>query len=486
MESLESIRMSAAFLASDLILAAGILLLIIAGLIWRSQVLFHCLALAFIGFASAELLTSWSFGDEPVTLFGGSIKINDFSVFLNLLISLGGIFTVIMTWLSTKHQQRLSEYYALILSVLLGAHLLVMSESLMMVFIAIELISICSYILTAFAFDKKATEGSLKYFVFGSVASAIMVYGFSLLYGMTGTLSFTTIEFLQGLAEHPTPLFLTAATFSLGGFLFKIAAAPMHPWVPDVYESAPMPVVAFFSVVPKLAGFGILAKFLTILNMRGQTDWQLVIGVITIITLTVGNFSALWQKNVKRLMAYSSIAQSGFLLVAVLSFSTNGYQFFLFYASVYLLLTFLVFFYLQEFEQIGAATIASYAGMGRSFFWPSFFLLVAMIGLTGLPPTAGFTAKLFIFSALWEAFAATDNKLLLWVLVFGLLNTVVSLFYYLRIPYYAFVRSMEGPPPLNNFTRTNLLGAILVLLILLLFFKPGLLMGWINKITFVL
>lgn len=486
METLESIRMSAGLLASDLTLAAGVLLMIVAGLIWRRRVLFHCLALFFIALGSIVMLAGWSFGNEAVPLFGGTIKINDFSVFLNLIISLGGIFTVIMTWLSTRIQQRLSEYYALILSVLLGAHLLVMSESLMMAFIAIELISICSYILTAFAFDKRATEGSLKYFVFGSVASAIMVYGFSLLYGMTGTLNFTTIEFLQGLAEHPTPLFLTAAIFSLGGFLFKIAAAPMHPWVPDVYESAPMPVVAFFSSIPKLAGFGILAKFLTILNMRGETDWQLVIGVITIITLTAGNFSALWQKNVKRLMAYSSIAQSGFLLVAVMAFSTNGYQYFLFYASIYLLLTFLVFIYLQEFENMGSPTIASYAGLGKSFFWPSLFLLVAMIGLTGLPPTAGFTAKLFIFSALWDAYAATDKQLLLWVLVFGLLNTVVSLFYYLRIPYYAFVRTMEGPPPSNNFARTNLLGAILVLLILLLFFKPGLLMGWINKITFVL
>jgi NADH-quinone oxidoreductase subunit N len=486
MDSLESIRMSVALLAPDLILASGIVLLIIAGLIWRSRVVFHSLALGVIALTFILDLTRWSAGSSAVMLFNGSIKVDDFAVFLNLIISLGGMFTVVMTWFSTQHQQRLSEYYALILSVLFGAHLLVLSESLLMVFIALELISICSYVLTAFAFDKKATEGSLKYFVFGSVASAVMVYGFSLLYGMTGTLTFTSIEFLQGLTDHTTPLFLVATTFSMGGFLYKIAAVPMHPWVPDVYESTPMPVVAFFSVVPKLAGFGVLAKFLTILNMRGQPDWQLIIGVITILTLTVGNFSALWQKNVKRLMAYSSIAQSGFLLVAVISFSANGYQYFLFYASVYLLLVFLVFLYLQEFENLGVSTIASYAGLGRTFFWPSFFLLAGLIGLTGLPPTAGFTAKLFIFSALWDAFAATDKPLLLWVLVFGLLNTVVALFYYLRIPYFAFVRSSDELPPQNNFTKTNLLGAILVFLILLLFFKPGLLMGWINKITFVL
>lgn len=486
MDSLESIRMSAALLAPDLILASGIVILIIAGLIWRSTVLHHSLALSVLVVAFVLEVARWSAGDEPTVLFNGSIKRDDFAVFLNLIISLGGIFTVIMTWISTRAQQRLSEYYSLILSVILGAHLLVMSESLLMLFISLELISICSYVLAAFAFDKMATEGSLKYFVFGSVASAVMVYGFSLLYGMTGTLMFTSIEFLQGLTEHATPLFLVAATFTMAGFLYKIAAAPMHPWVPDVYESAPMPVVAFFSVVPKLAGFGILAKFLTILNMRGLPDWQHILAVITIITLTVGNFSALWQRHVKRLMAYSSIAQSGFLLVAVISFSANGYQYFLFYATIYLLLVFLVFLFLQEFENMGASTIASYAGVGRTSFWPSFFLLVGLIGLTGLPPTAGFTAKLFIFSALWDAFASTDKSILLWVMVFGLLNTVVALFYYLRIPYFAFIRPSEAPMTGNNFTKANLLGAVLVLIILLLFFKPGLLMGWINKITFVL
>lgn len=486
METLESIRMSATLLASDLVLAAGIILLIIAGLIGRRAVVFHVLTLLVLTTVCSSLLAGWKFGSEAVSLFSGSIRMDDFSVFLNSVLSAAGILTVIMTWFSSRSQERLSEYYALILSILLGAHLLVMSESLLMVFISLELISICSYVLTAFAFDKKATEGSLKYFVFGSVSSAVMVYGFSLLYGLTGTLAFTSIEFLQGLVDQSTSLFVVAATFSMGGFLYKIAAVPMHPWVPDVYESAPMPVVAFFSVVPKLAGFGILAKFLLILNLRGHPDWQLIVGVITIITLTVGNFSALWQKNVKRLMAYSSIAQSGFLLVALLAFSAIGYQYFLFYASVYTLLVFAVFLFLQDFENVGATTIAAYSGMGRTFFWPSFFLLAGLIGLTGLPPTAGFTAKLFIFSAVWDAFAASDKPLLLWVLVFGLLNTVVSLFYYLRIPYYAFIRPAQTSLQGNIFMRTNLLGTVLVLLILLLFFKPGLLMGWINKITFVL
>src|SRR5690606_34519527 len=149
-------------------------------------------------------------------------------------------------------------------------------------------------------------EGSLKYFVFGSVASAVMLYGISFLYGMTGSLAFTSPEFIQALSTQHNPLFFIAGIFTLSGFLYKVAAAPFHPWAPDVYEASPMPIVAFFSTVPKLAGIGILVKFIYTLTLSGQSvyDWQLVLAGIAILTLTVGNFSALWQRNTKRLMAY--------------------------------------------------------------------------------------------------------------------------------------------------------------------------------------
>jgi NADH-quinone oxidoreductase subunit N len=145
----------------------------------------------------------------------------------------------------------------------------------------------------------------------------------------------------------------------------------------------------------------------------------------------------------------------------------------------------LLFFYLQKFENKAFTTIAAYEGSGKTFLWPSIFMLTAFIGLTGLPPTAGFTGKLFLFSALWEAYASSGRQILLWLLIFGLLNTVVSLFYYLRIPYYAFIRPGQQDIPANNLTFENLLGAFLVLLILILFFSPQLLMGWINKSNFV-
>jgi NADH-quinone oxidoreductase subunit N len=273
-----------------------------------------------------------------------------------------------------------------------------------------------------------------------------------------------------------------AYLLALTGFLFKIAAVPMHPWAPDVYEAAPMPIVAFLSTVPKLAGVAILVKFMT--SLPGL-NWGLVTCAVAFLSLAGGNFPALLQKNPKRMMAYSSIAQTGFLLVGVTAFTPQGITTLLFYATVYMLMNFLVFLYLQYFEAYEIDSIPRFAGTGKNFLWPSVFCLVGLIALTGLPPTAGFTAKLLIFSALWESFALNDEPYLLILFVFGLLNTVVSLFFYLKIPYHAFLKTGESPQKQNILTFENLLGLILVLLLLVLFFRPGLLMGWINRFNFV-
>jgi NADH-quinone oxidoreductase subunit N len=199
----------------------------------------------------------------------------------------------------------------------------------------------------------------------------------------------------------------------------------------------------------------------------------------------VGNFAALNQKYPKRMMGYSSIAQSGFLLVGVAAFLPQGTHMMLFYASIYLLANFAVFIFLQHYESKGIHTIAGFSSAGKSVM-PGVVLLIAFISLTGLPPTAGFTGKLFIFTSLWEAYAQSGKSILLILLVFGLLNTVVSLFYYLRIPYFTLIKAEDSIVKGNNLTFLNLLGLILVVVILILFFLPGILMGWINKINFVL
>lgn len=508
---LENTLKSASLFVPELLLAAGILIIITVGLVRKDSPVLSLLTLIIFGISFFYILLNQALYAVPAVIFQGMARNDPFSACLRVLIDAAAILTVFMSWQEftapravndSARKQYLAEYYALLIAVVLGAHLLVMSVNLLMVFLSLELISIGSYILTGFSFDKKGTEGSLKYFLFGSSASAVMLYGFSILYGFTGTLDFSTGAFFDGLLNNSTPLFFIAGMMALVGFLYKIAAAPLHPWAPDVYESAPMPVVAFFSVVPKLAGIGVLAKFILALNLFGRSpyDWQLVISIVAILTLTVGNFSALLQKSPKRLMAYSSIAQSGFLLVGIAAFLPQGIHFMLFYAGVYVVMNFLVFLYLHYFEMRGFTTIASYQRAGYTFVWPSIFLLTGLVALTGLPPTAGFTAKLFIFTSLWEAYHLSGKQILLWLLVIGLLNTVVSLFYYLRIPYYAFIKSSESGSKANNlgeytphtdsrpalFWIGNLLGFVLVILVLLIFFIPDLLMGWINKINFVL
>jgi NADH-quinone oxidoreductase subunit N len=511
--SLQELGISLRAFIPELVLTSGIVVLLVAGLFTKnvnrlSAATFIILLVAM----AAQYYRGQTLGDSQ-KLFHNFLTLTGFTNYLGLLVDVGGMLTVLLSWpyllqsnkmteAMVQRKRFVSEYYILIVAIILGAHLLISSTNLLMVFLSIELISIPSYALTGFLFDKKSAEGSLKYFVFGSVASAVMLYGFSLYYGHFGTLDFSGDAFLNFSNEKVTPILLIAGIFSLAGFLYKIAAAPMHPWAPDVYESAPMPVVAFFSVVPKIAGIGILMKFVLVFPqpIAIGLDWSVVISGISILTITVGNFSALVQRSPKRMMAYSSIAQSGFLLVGVAAFSTSGLQFMIFYATVYLLMNFLVFFYLQYFELRGFTTIASYENAGFKYLWPSIFLLVGMISLTGLPPTGGFTAKLFIFTSLWEAYSLTGKQILLWLLVFGLLNTVVSLFYYLRIPYYAFIKNWESTPKTNILTQQaptdayfsageklgNLLGLILVIVLLLIFFAPGLLMGWINKINFVL
>ncbi|HOX84070.1 MAG TPA: NADH-quinone oxidoreductase subunit N [Chryseolinea sp.] len=487
-DKLELIRMSISFFIPELILIIGIILIILIGLIKKEN---KTLLLSFCSLVIVAL--SFWFGviqtgqhTSPVNLFVGMIRVDGFSTYLKLLMDAGTILTVLMTCRRQKEQQHLPEYYVMILAVLLGSHLLVMSKNLIMVFLSLELISISSYVLTGFSFSRKGSEGGLKYFLFGSIASAVMLYGFSLLYGLTGSLDFSSFIHITTIGN--SPLFLIGGFMALVGFFYKIAAAPLHPWSPDVYEAAPMPVVAFFSVIPKLAGIGILTKFILTLSIISQPDfsWQVILCAIAILSLTVGNFSALWQKNVKRLMAYSSIAQSGFLLIGVAALLPQGIHYMLFYATVYMIMNFLVFVYLQQFESHGMHEISSFSGAGRSNPLPFIFMLIGFISLIGLPPTAGFTGKLFIFSSLWESLQQSGHVILLLLFIFGLLNTIVSLFYYLRIPYYAFIKNGESNLKTNIISFENLLGIILVIGVLYLFFNPGLLMGWINKINFTL
>lgn len=488
---LESITSSLGFTIPEIILSVGILFIIFIGLFTRekNKSILSWLTLLLFAITLVYTILNWSF-PSSANLLDGMIRRDDFGSFFKILFDVAGIITVLMSMRSDelKENKFNAEYFTLVVAAVLGAHLLTMTTNFIMVFISLELLSISSYVLAGYSLTKKGAEGSLKYFLFGSVASAIMLYGFSILFGLTGTLDFSSTDFANRLLNNHTPLILVAGLMSLAGFLYKIAAAPMHPWAPDVYEAAPMPVVAFLSVVPKLAGVAILARFTLAIQLFGQSDfnWQIILSVVAILSILVGNLSALWQNNPKRMMAYSSIAQAGFLLIGVVSFSNQGIQFMLFYASIYLLSNFAVFICLQVFEKHGVDSISGYSGWGKSQVMISIILLLGFVSLTGIPPTAGFTAKLFIFTSLWSAYEQSGNNTLVWLLVIGLLNTVISIFYYLKIPYFAFIKNNDSIQSVKKTRLENYLALILVVLILFLFIRPDLLMGWLNRINFVL
>jgi NADH-quinone oxidoreductase subunit N len=490
-DQLTGINESLTFLLPEGWLCLGIVLLIIGSMIKRiPPATFYGATLGFLIVNGILLFIHWP--QVPFRLMGGLIRVDDFSTFFKMLTTVGALLTLLID----NRRDRLAEYYLLILSVVIGSHFLLMSMSLIMVVLALELISISSYVLatglesTEVSAQKKSAEAAWKYFLFGSASTAIMVFGMSYLFGLTGTLDFASNDFVNKLIEIKSPLLLIGGLMALTGFLFKVTAVPFHLWAPDVYEATPTPIVAFFSVVPKLAGLGILAKFILALHLFGQSvvDWSLLIGILALASILVGSLAALAQTNAKRMMAYSSIAQSGFLLAALSTISMDGLRIAIFYSSVFLVTNLLIFHILvQAEEQFKSSEMGTYSGWGYISVLPSVGMVMGMISLVGLPPTGGFMAKLFLFSGLWKKFDDSGQYFFLLLFSLGLLAAVISLFFYLRLPYYLFLRK----PPIDLSTKktglhTNLLTIILVMLLFGLFFLPGLLMGWANKVNFVL
>ncbi len=487
-DQLQHIYQSVSRLLPEVIISASLLITILLGLILKTGKHIILKSLALITYGVCIFIVIKHLPAGSTILFGGMLRTDEFSSYFKILFLTGGIFGV---WISGPQKEKSSpEYFVLFHAVILGSCLLASSMNFIMVLLSLELISLSSYLLAGFGFDKKSAEGSLKYFLFGTVATACMIYGLSILYGFAGTLDFSSDLFMKNLIELSSPLLLTGGLLTLAGFLFKITAVPFHLWAPDVYESAPTPVVAFISVVPKLAGIAVLAKFTLAINLFGQSgyNWQVILAIISILSILIGNLSAIAQNNPKRMLAYSSVAQSGFLLIGIITFSIDGIQFMLFYSAVFLIMNFLVFNALHQFENtLGQINIPSLAGLGSISLIPSIAILTGLVSLTGLPPMAGFTAKLFIFGALWSAWQQSSELILLALFVIGLLNTVISLFFYLKIPYYLFIKERKlSCDPIKTDVAGNLLSVILVILLFYLFISPNELMRWINKITFVL
>ncbi len=473
----------------ELLLVGLLIILVLVDLIAKGQrrALF---VIAFIGILAELYLVTHQYFDtiKPISGFFNFLLLDSYAAFWKMLLALATLIVILITTIN-KEQKKIAEFLTLIIAILIGANFLVMSSNFLMIFLSVEIISIASYIITTFAFNKNSAEAGLKYLLFGAAASAVMLYGMSLLYAQTLTLEYPSQQFLDALLEAESLPVLVSFILVLAGLFFKIAAFPFHIWAPDVYTSAPTSVVAYFSIVPKLAAFAVLTKVILVFNLFGQgpINWITFLSVTAMITLTVGNFSALWQSNVKRMLAYSSIAHTGFLLAGFAAFSETSLQYVLFYASVYLIMNLGAFLIVQYFEvKHNITKTEEYKGLINTYPFLSVVLLVFMISLTGLPPTGGFTAKYLIFSSIWDSYNTSNNSWLLYLLIFGLVNTVISLFYYLKIPFYLIFRTNDSnlTTAKNTLSIENFLGGLLVLAILIIFFKPDWLMGMINSVSF--
>ena len=404
------------------------------------------------------------YDQPPRSLFMGMIALDGFALFFKLLIV---VTTIVVTLFGLQSRDidtdRIGEFYALFLSVGLGGFLMAGATNLLMMYIALELVSLPSYVLAGYQKRvQRSNEAALKYVVYGGVSSGIMLYGFSLIYGLTGTLDIYAIAARLGTtAPYELTLFL-GATLAMAGFGYKVASVPFHFWCPDVYEGAPTPVTAFFSVAPKAVGFAMLARFFYVglsafdgASGTGVTlgvAWPQLLALISAFTMTLGNLTAIWQRNLKRLLAYSSIAHAGYMMMGVVMLSSAGLKAVMFYAGAYLFMNlgaFLVVLLLAE--RIGSEDIEDYRGLGWRSPWIALTMSAFLFSLTGLPPTAGFVGKVYLF-------AAVVDGGLYWLAVVGALNSAVSLYYYARV-----VRAMylekprtDAPVVISRFATATL------------------------------
>ena len=407
---------------------------------------------AFAGAVGALLATLWIWpaasGDAGVATDPGDfvpmMAVDRMALFFKILSAL----TVALVGLSAvdyinTHTPFRGEFYALTLFAGLSLMLLSSATNLVLIYLSLEFLSITSYVLTGYLRqDARSAEAALKYFLYGALASGIMLYGFSLLYGATGSVDLATIAGRLGNAN--ILLVVSAVVLILTGFGFKIALVPFHQWSPDAYEGAPTPITAFLSVGPKAAGLAVLIRFLVVALPAYEFNWTTILSLIAILTMSVGNLVALWQTNMKRLLAYSSIAQAGYMIIGLAAWSTqptnaalggvNGILLYLFAYVFTNLGVFTVAIILEN--KMRTANISDYAGLIRRSPFLSIALLIFFLSLIGIPPTGGFMGKLFVFSA------AIDQGLYLLAGV-GILNSVISVYYYFGVARLVFFS--EGP-----------------------------------------
>lgn len=406
-------------------------------------------ALAYVaigGLILTIVVTALLFGTQG-SLFSGMLVVDSFAFYFKIIACLatGLVILSSIAFMKEKTPYR-GEFYGLLLLATLAITLLAGASDLVMIYLSFEFLSLTCYVLVGYLRgDPKSSEAGIKYFLYGAVTSAVMLYGISLLYGITGSTNLAEIGNALLFPASPaasTPwLILPAVIFMLAGFGFKIALVPFHQWTPDAYEGAPTPIAAFLSVGPKAAGFAVLIRvFLTALPTY-QIDWVAILAGISLVSMTFGNLVAIQQTNIKRMLAYSSIAQVGYILLGVVAAGpeTYGITGVLLFILAYLFTNLGAFVAVVAFSHAtGSDEIADYAGLLRRAPLLAAALVVFFMSLAGIPPTGGFLGKLFVFAAVIQM----GQKVFYFLALVGVLNSIISLYYYFNV-----VRLMFFLPP---------------------------------------
>lgn len=468
--------------APELALGTTLLVLLFADLALKRHPLRDRLltGLAVLGLvASAGTLFLIPAGDTAI--FSGQVALDGFALFFKGLFLAAALLGVLFGALSDEiPRARYGEFLLLLFCLTLGLSLLASAQHLLMVYLALELVSLPSYVLAGFRWwDRRSSEAALKYVIYGGAASGLMLYGFSLIYGLTGSLE------LAGLGDALTTVgagakglgaqlaLLVAVLLSLVGFGYKVAAVPFHMWCPDVYEGAPTPFVAFLSVAPKAAGLAALLRFFVVgfgaplpdaagvaaAGGASAFPWAAVLGVLAVGTMTLGNLVAIAQDNVKRLLAYSSIAQAGYLLMTVAAGTPDAIRAVLLYLGIYLLMNMGAFLAVQAIRaRTGSESINDYRGMASRSPFLAVTLAIFLFSLTGIPPFAGFIGKFYLFAAVLKVGTPFFYALAL----IGVLNSAISLYYYAKIVKAMFLEKAPDGAPALPLGRPNatLLGAL--------------------------
>jgi NADH-quinone oxidoreductase subunit N len=464
--------------APELILVGVGIVLLLGEAIWRRVAHWMLAVGALVGIAAAGVYdaTLWNY-HGPATVLGGMVSVDRFAVFSRIvLLGVAAIGVLFGHHYFQRTGEARGEFYPLLLFCTSGMTLIAASGNLLMVFLALEILSLSLYVLTGFSLRLAAVEGAMKYFLLGAFASAFFLYGIALVYGATGTTSIGGIARELAGRIGPQPLALAGAGLLAVGFAFKIAAAPFHMWTPDVYQGAPTPITAYMSAATKVAAFAALIRVFDVSFQPLAQDWTPLIWVLAAVTMVVGSILAIAQTDVKRMLAYSSVAHAGFILTAITAANADGISAALFYLVAYATMIVGAFGVVMLVSIRGEerTALGSYAGLARRSPALAGLLTLFLLSLAGLPPTAGFIAKVSVFGAAVRAGH--------WPLVLiAVLASVVAAFFYLRVIVLMYMQDPQDEVIPRPATAPGLALAVPAALTLLFGVFPQLVFGFLRS-----